>query len=49
MTELQKLKARVEYMEENWTPIIRNKCYKCEEDIVYTEVFYYCPFCLEHQ
>jgi hypothetical protein len=31
------------------TPIIKDECWKCKEEIEYTDLFYYCPLCLAHQ
>ena len=35
--------------QQEMTPIIKDECWKCKEEIEYTDLFYYCPQCLAHQ
>ena len=36
-------------LEKETTPIIKDNCFKCGENITYTDEFSFCPVCLTHQ
>lgn len=46
ITEINK---EIQNYKDNYTEIIKDKCFKCGEHIIYTEVFSYCSYCLECQ
>ena len=36
-------------LEQETTPIITDDCFKCGENITYTDEFSFCPLCLQQQ
>jgi peptide subunit release factor 1 (eRF1) len=39
--------VEVALVQENWTKVYATTCYKCNEEIEYTDIFSMCPLCLQ--
>ena len=46
---IQDLNKKIKHYEDTYPEIIKDNCWKCNEKIKYTELFSYCPECLECQ
>jgi len=49
INDLKKNPNCIDTYTQEHTPIIKGKCFKCKNDIEYTDLSYFCPICLTHQ